>query len=162
MTDPRYTKLAKVLINYSTALQEGDRILLDMTEVPDEFTVELMRAARAAGATPLVEVRHTRVTREILRGTDARHAALVRDTELFRMKKMDAYIAVRGTANASESSDVAPDRMSLYSRTFRPVQDFRVGKTRWCVLRWPSPSMAQGASMSTEAFENLFFQVCTM
>ena len=43
-------------------------MLLDVTDVPDEFAVELMRAVRAAGATPLVEVRHTRVTREILRG----------------------------------------------------------------------------------------------
>ena len=93
---------------------------------------------------------------------DKQHAALVRDVELFRMKKMHAYIAIRGTANASESSDVAPDRMALYARTFRPVQDYRVNKTRWVVLRWPSPSMAQGANMSTEAFENLFFKVCTM
>ena len=44
----------------------------------------------------------------------------------------------------------------------RPVLNYRVGKTRWCVLRWPSPSMAQGAGMSTEAFEDLYFDVCTM
>jgi aminopeptidase len=42
------------------------------------------------------------------------------------------------------------------------VQDYRVNKTRWCVLRWPTPSMAQAAGMSTEAFENLYFDVCTM
>jgi aminopeptidase len=30
------------------------------------------------------------------------------------------------------------------------------------VLRWPTPSMAQAAGMSTEAFENLYFDVCTM
>ena len=70
MTDPRYTKLAKLLVEYSTALKKGDRVLLDMIDVPDEFTIELMRAARAAGATPLVEIRHTRVSREMLRGTD--------------------------------------------------------------------------------------------
>ena len=50
MTDPRYTKLAKLLINYSTALKPRDRILLDMIDVPDEFTVELIRAARASDA----------------------------------------------------------------------------------------------------------------
>src|SRR5262249_46769883 len=27
---------------------------------------------------------------------------------------------------------------------------------------WPTPSMAQGAGMSTEAFEDLYFDVCTM
>lgn len=162
MTDPRYAKLAKLLIEYSTALKKGDRILLDMIDVPDEFTVQLLRAAHAVGAVPLVEVRHTRVNREIMRGTSAEHAALLRDLEMFRMKKMDAYIAIRGSANASENADVPSEVMALYSKTLRPVLNHRVNKTRWCVLRWPSPSMAQAAGMSTEAFEDLYFDVCTM
>src|SRR5262245_60176082 len=99
MTDPRYTRLARLLIEYSTALKKGDRVLLDMIDVPDEFTVEMIRAARSAGAVPAVEVRHTRVNRELLRGTTGPHAGLVRDVELARMKKMEAYIAIRGAAN---------------------------------------------------------------
>ena len=162
MTDPRYTKLAKLLVNYSTALKKGDRILLDMIDVPDEFTVELIRAVRAAGATPFVETRHTRVGREQLLGMTEAQAADIRDLELARMKKMQAYIAIRGAENMNETSDVPSDRMKLYSKVFRPVQDYRVNQTRWCVLRWPTPSMAQAASMSTEAFENLYFDVCTM
>jgi aminopeptidase len=162
MTDPRYTKLAKLLVGYSTALKKGDRILLDMIDVPDEFTIELIRAVRAAGATPFVETRHTRVGREMLRGMDEKHAEGVRDLELFRMKKMQAYIAIRGSENASENADVPSERMSMYSRVIRPVLNYRVNKTRWCVLRWPTPSMAQAAGMSTEAFEKLYFDVCTM
>ncbi len=162
MTDPRYTKLAKLLVDYSTALKKGDRVLLDMIDVPDEFSVELMRAARSAGAIPIIEVRHTRITRELLRGMTSPQAALVRDLELFRMKKMEAYIAVRGSANANENADVASEQMAVYSRLTRPVLNHRVSKTRWCVLRWPTPSMAQAAGMSTEAFENLYFDVCTL
>jgi aminopeptidase len=133
-----------------------------MIDVPDEFSVELMRAARRVGAIPTVEVRHTRVTRELLRGMTDSQAALVRDLELFRMKKMQAYIAVRGSANANENADVSSEQMAIYSRITRPVLNHRVSKTRWCVLRWPSPSMAQAAGLSTEAFENLYFDVCTL
>ena len=162
MTDPRYTKLAKLLVNYSTALKKNDRILLDMIDVPDEFTIELIRAVRAAGATPFVETRHTRVGREQLLGITETQARDIRDLELARMKKMQAYIAIRGADNMNENSDVPGDRLKLYSKTIRPVQDYRVNQTRWCVLRWPAPSMAQAAGMSTEAFENLYFDVCTM
>jgi aminopeptidase len=162
MTDPRYKKLAKLLVNYSTTLKKGDRILLDLIDVPDEFSIELVRAVRRAGALPFVEVRHTRVSRELLLEMNDRQATQVRDIELFRMKKMQAYIAIRGSGNASENSDVPSDRMALYSRITRPVLDYRVNQTRWCVLRWPTPSMAQAAGMSTEAFENLYFNVCTM
>ncbi len=162
MTDPRYLKLAKLLVEYSTALKKGDRILLDMIDVPDEFTIELIRAVRSASAIPIVETRHTRIGRELLRGTSETHAQLARDIELFRMKKVQAYIAIRGSENASENSDVSSENMTMYSRVIRPVLNYRVNKTRWCVLRWPTPSMAQGAGMSTEAFENLYFDVCTM
>jgi len=162
MTDPRYTKLANLLTRYSCKLQKGERVLLDMIDVPDEFTIELIRAARRAGATPLVEVRHTRVSRELLLGMEAGQAKTVRDLEMFRMKRVQAYIAIRGAHNASETSDVPSARTQLYSKTMRPVLDQRVNKTKWCVLRWPTPSMAQAANMSTEAFENLYFDVCTM
>jgi len=121
-----------------------------------------MRAVRRVGAIPVIEVRHTRITREVIRDTSQAHASLVRDIEMFRMKKVQAYIAIRGSANASETSDVDSERMVLYSKTLRPLLNYRVNKTRWVVLRWPSPSMAQAASMSTEAFENLYFNVCTM
>jgi aminopeptidase len=162
MTDPRYKRLATLLVEYSTTLKKGDRVLLDMIDVPDEFSIELMRAVRAAGALPLIEVRHSRVTREILRGTNESHAILFRDLELFRMKKVQAYIAIRGSSNANENADIPNDRMSLFSRITRPVLNYRVNKTRWCVLRWPTSSMAQAAGLSTEAFENLYFDVCTM
>jgi len=78
------------------------------------------------------------------------------------MKKMQSYIAIRGADNASENADVPATACLSISRTIRPVLNYRVGKTRWCVLRWPTPSMAQSAGMSTEAFENLYFDVCTM
>ena len=117
MTDPRYTKLAKLLVNYSTALKKGDRVLLDMIDVPDEFSVELVRAVRAGG-------RRRRSSKCGTRGFPAnccwsmndQQAALVRDLEMFRMKKMQAYIAIRGSANASENADVPGDRMAMYSQ----------------------------------------------
>jgi aminopeptidase len=162
MTDPRYKKLAELLTTYSTALKKGDRILLEMFDAPDEIAIELMRAARRRGAIPLLEARHTRLNREMALETTEAHARLVRDVELARMKRMQAYIAIRGSDNSSETSDVPNNLMSLYTRTTRPVQEWRVNKTRWCVLRWPTPSMAQAANMSTEAFENFYFEVCTM
>jgi aminopeptidase len=162
MIDPRYTKLARLLVEYSTALKRGDRVLLDMTAAPEEFVVELMRTVRAAGAVPIVELRHPRVNREVIRDTDPRHATLVRELELHRLRRMQAYIAVRGGANATETADVPPDKLKLYTKAQRPVLEHRVNKTRWVVLRWPSPGMAQAANTSTEAFEDFFFRVCTM
>jgi aminopeptidase len=162
MTDPRYIKLANLLVSYSTEIKKGEHVMLDMIDTPDEMTIEMMRAVRRRGGIPIVDIRRSRVTRENVRDTNEATATLQRELELFRMKKMHAYIAIRGADNASETSDVPSDLMALHSKIIRPVLDQRVNKTKWCVLRWPTPSMAQGANMSTEAFENFYFDVCTM
>src|SRR3954466_7094466 len=98
MTDPRFAKLAKLLIEYSARLKRGERVLIEAIDVPDEFAVELMRAARKVGAVPIIEGRHSRITREIIRGTDEKHSTLVREIELARMKKVQAYLAIRGAS----------------------------------------------------------------
>jgi aminopeptidase len=52
----------------------------------------------------------------------------------------------------------------LYDRLYRhPIHsEQRVKKTKWVVLRYPSASMAQLAQMSTEAFEDFYFNVCNL
>jgi len=160
--DARYEKLARLLVEYSCNLKKGEAVLLDLVDVPDDIGVALCRAARAVGAIPIVETRHLRLVREAQFATTPAHAKLVHDIELARMKRMQAYIAIRGALNSSETSDVPVEALKLYTKTIRPVLDYRVNKTKWCVLRWPTPSMAQAANMSTEAFENFYFDVCTM
>jgi aminopeptidase len=77
---------------------------------------------------------------------------------------VQCYIGARGNPNVSETSDVPADKQKLYESTVwsRVHHDVRIKKTRWCVLRWPTPSMAQMAEMSTEAFEDFFFDVCIL
>jgi len=52
--------------------------------------------------------------------------------------------------------------MKRAMKVLKPLLDWRVQKTKWCVLRWPSSSMAQQAKMSSEAFENFYFDACCM
>ena len=160
--DPRYDKLADVLVNHSTALKAGEKVLIEVSDVPDAMAIALIRAVRRAKALPFVQLQRGRVAREMAIGAVKEQIAVSAEIEMARMKKMDAYIAIRGSDNSTEMSDVAPETMKMIASTMRPVMNHRINKTRWVVLRWPSPSMAQLAQMSTEAFEDYFFRVCTV
>ena len=162
MHDARFDKLAKLLVEYSIRLKRNERVLIEAFDVPDEMTIALVRAARDAGALPFTQIQHTRVSRELALKANERQLNLVATHELARMKKMDAYVGLRGSHNITELSDVPADQMKLLAKKMRPVQDQRVKKTKWVVLRWPTPSMAQLAGMSTEAFEDFYFDVCTL
>ena len=162
MHDARFDKLAKLLVEYSTRLKRNENVLIEAFDVPDEMTIALVRTARKAGAIPFVQVQRARISRETALKANERQLDLAAAHELARMKKMDAYIALRGSHNITELSDVTPDQMKLIAKKMRPVQDHRVKKTKWVVLRWPTPAMAQLAGMSTEAFEDFYFEVCTL
>ena len=160
--DPRFTQLASGLIGFSTALKPGERVLIDAFDVPDEMVVALVRATRERGAHPYVQLHRARITRELTLGAAEAQYAPHAEIELARMQKMDAYIALRGSNNIFEAADVPSPKVQLVSRLMKSVLDHRVGRTKWVVLRWPSPAMAQQAGMSTEAFEDFYFRVCTL
>jgi len=162
MSDPRYDSLAKVLTTHSTKLRAGERVLIDVSETPEDFVIALIRAARAAKAEPFVVMHSNRISRELAQGITATQAETMAAIDLARLKKVQAYIAVRGSHNISEMVDVPQEKIALLSSKLRPALDYRINKTRWVVLRWPTPSMAQQAQMSTEAFAEFFFRVCTL
>jgi len=162
MHDARFDKLAKLLVEYSIRLKRKETVLIETFDIPDEMTVALVRAVRKAGGVPFAQTYHARVNRALALEASDRQLNLMASNELARMKKMNAYIAVRGSNNITEMSDVPPEKMKLVGRKMRRVQDQRVKKTKWVVLRWPTPSMAQLAGMSTEAFEDFYFDVCTL
>src|ERR1700704_6073071 len=162
MHDARFDKLAKLLVEYSTRLKRNENVLIEAFDVPDEMTIALIRAARKVGAIPFVQIQRAQVNRETALKALDRQLTLAARHELARMKKMHAYIALRGSNNITELSDVPVAKMQLVAKKMRSVQDQRVKKTKWVVLRWPTPSMAQLAGMSTEAFEDFYFEVCTL
>lgn len=164
MTDPRYTDLAKVIVNYSTSLKKGEKILLESVGGDPRMIVELVRQVQKKGGIPLVTIKEPVVMRELLRGATKESMKLTAGLEKARMKKVDAYVGLRCGNNIYELSDVPPEKMGLYSTHWmKPVHlDVRVTKTKWVVLRFPTPSMAQLAGMSTEAFEDFYFKVCTL
>jgi aminopeptidase len=164
MVDPRIEKLADLLVNYSCAVQKGERLLIEAIDVPHEFTNALVRFAAAAGAWPLVLLKSNQVLRQMMLHGTREQWDTIADVEAAQMERVDCYIGARGNPNVSELSDVPADKQKIYEQTVwkRVHHDVRIKHTRWVVLRWPNPSMAQMAEMSTAAFEDFYFNVCTL
>jgi aminopeptidase len=164
MRDPRLQQFARNIIRYSVNLQQGENVLIDFIGIKDpELAKCFIEEVHAVGGHPFIEIRDPALTRKIqMNGTIDLYKEMA-EIDLFRMKKMQAYIAVRGGDNITETSDVPDSQMKLYMREYlRPVSDYRINHTKWCVMRYPSPSMAQLSNTSTEAFEDFYFQVCNL
>lgn len=160
--DPRYSKLAKTLCGHSAKIVQGEHVLLDLSETPAEMAEALIAEISARGAYPHAEISNPRISRALALAATPERLAVAAECALEKIKKMDAYIAIRGAANIFENSDVPQANMAKIAAAMKPAVDWRVNKTKWVVLRWPTPAMAQQAQMSSEAFEDFYFRVCTM
>ncbi len=164
MKDARIERLAKNLVEYSCRVKKGQKVLIEANGIPVEMVNALVKNVYRAGGYPFVQLFDSRITRELLKGADEEELNLAAKYDGFRMAEMDAYIGLRGGENSLELSDVPDEKKSMHSRLyFYPVHEkIRVAKTNWVILRWPTQGMAQLAKMSTEAFEDMYFDVCTL
>jgi aminopeptidase len=164
MKDPRIEQLAKTLIQYSVRLQKGEKVLIENFGLQREFVIALVREAYAAGGYPFVLLKDQQIDRALLLGAQEEQFQMMADFEASIMAQMDAYIGLRAGDNINEFTDIPDDKMRLHGKTVmqKVHRDIRVPKTKWVVLRYPSPSMAQLAKMSTEAFEDFYFNVCNL
>ncbi|MFZ4508489.1 MAG: aminopeptidase [Fimbriimonas sp.] len=164
MIDPRIRDLAELLVGHSVHLTPEDKVLIHAFDIPEEAVVTLVQAAQAKGAQVAVRLESNRIKRALMLGMTEENAKTIAAAEKFEMEQMTAYIALRGTHNYAESSDVPSEINALWQKHYaKPVVfETRVAKTKWVVLRWPTPGMAQQANVPTDVFEDFFFRVCTV
>ena len=164
MRDPRVERLAEILLDYSVAIRPGENLLIELTGAGIPLAEALIRGAYRRKARPFVQVREASLQRLLLMEIGEEQLKQWSELEQVQMKAMQAYIGIRGTENSFEQKDVPPNQHRLYMEHYvKPVHfQIRVAKTKWCVLRFPTPGLAQQANLSTEGFEDLYFNVCNL
>ena len=165
MKDVRIEKLARNLLNHSVTLKKGEKILIEIlgTEaIP--LGKELIKQAENIGALPCFNIIDYEIMRQILLNCSEEQMKMYAEYDLKRMQDMDAYIGIRAGSNTAELNGISKEKMELYNKYYTlPVHfEERVPNTKWCILRYPNASMAQMSNMSTEDFEDFYFNVCTL
>lgn len=164
MKDNRFTTLANRLITYSVGLKKGEKILIEMFGKENILVKELVKEVYKVGGIPFVTLKDNEVMRVLLSECSKDQMKDIARFELERMKSVSAYIGIRAGDNVNEMGDVPTDKLKIYMEDYvKPVHgEQRVNNTKWCVLRYPNNSMAQLASMSTDKFEDFYFDVCNL
>lgn len=161
--DTRILKLAKLLVEYSCEVKPGDKVLVHYEgESTRPLVRQIIKEIYRVGGVPFAEIRDSQIIREIMLGCDEEQIKFINEIQLTQMKGMQAYIAVRGSANCSELADVPAEKQNLYYQGLQPTLDYRVNHTKWVVLRYPNDSMAQLSNTSLESFTDFYYDVCTL
>jgi aminopeptidase len=163
VTDPRVTRLADVVTNYSTGVNEGDLVLIQGPELAEPLIVEVVRAVLAAGAIP-----HVRAS---VQGIDEAYLASAGDGQLdhlppYALEEMDAIdarISILAAWNTRELSGIDPAKMARRSRAAQPVmarfmERSAADELKWCVTAYPCDAFAQDADMSLDQYADFVYR----
>ncbi len=131
---------------------------------PLPLVKQLIKEVYAVGGMPFIDFTTNSIQRELLLGATEEQLKILSDNEADKMRQMDCFIGIRGEDNISEMNDVPYEKLSLYERVYSdPVHhQIRVPHTKWVILRYPTPGMAQSSKKSLEAFEDYYFDVCNL
>jgi aminopeptidase len=158
LIDARWQELARILVNYSTRVRPGERVLLTMME---EETLPLVRAVFTevvrAGGYPLVEFQSVHLERELMVLGSASQVGWVPEWLEQGMEWADVYIGLRGAANPHAFEGIPAERIAVRRRAMGIISTLRNEKTRWVLARVPTAAMAQQAGLSFDKLADLYF-----
>lgn len=162
MADQRLNKLAKLLVNYSTQVKEGDFVFICADEVATPWVVEVSKEAIKLGA----HIEYKLETDEV-REVQLKYASeeqlksenLIYETLL---SKADVWLTAWGSRNTRSLSKADPEKLKLAQQgatSWRNIYSERCGNgsLRWCGTQYPTYADAQEACMSMNEYEDFVY-----
>jgi aminopeptidase len=162
MRDPRVTKLAEVLVNYSVGVKPGQLVRINGSPIATPLIVEIYRAVVKAGGNPMVRMAPEETGEIMIReGSDAQ-LQYVNPIAKFEGETIDCSIGIWAGENTRAMTNADPKRMGLASVARKPLSKTFLeraakGSLKWTGTQYPCQSAAQDAEMSLGEYEDFVF-----
>lgn len=162
MEDPRLRKLAKVLVDYSTAVKPGDVVRIAGSFITRPLMTAVYQAVLEAGGHPITEVIFEDAAWLKLEFANEEQLRFEDPVALYMIERVDVSISLLGSENTKALSTYEPSRQALLTqaakrRLNRLMERAAKGELRWVLTQFPCPSAAQDAHMSLAAYERFVF-----
>lgn len=158
MLDPRLTELAKLLVDYSTKVQKGEKVYLHSSYLALPLARELYRQILRRGAFPRVQLTAPDFEYLLAKEGSAEQLEYVPEDLLEGYKECQVYIGIGACLNGRMMSNVDFDKLAIRDRAFLPIMDYRVNRMRWVIVSYPTSTMAHDAFMADEEFTDFYFE----
>ena len=142
---------AELLAGYCLDVQPGQSVLVRSTSLAAPLLLEVQRAILERDAWPLLRVELPGQTRAYYDAALDRHLDDHPELALHEARRIDALLGIQAPNDVRELAGVDPDRIARFARARRPIREATM-KKRWCSTLWPTPALAEQASMAPEEF----------
>lgn len=168
MGDTRVGNLAKVLVNYSTQIQPGDRVAIIGPPRAEPLINEILRYVLRAGGYP-----YPFLGLEMLRGMPSLQETFFKEanrdqlehvlkTDEMILEDFESMITIRAQDNTRSLTNLDPEKFVIRSGARRRITERYMQRSatedlRWCTTMFPTEAYAQEADMSLIEFEEYVY-----
>lgn len=167
MPDPRVSRIAEILVNYSTGLRPGEQVAIMGPTAAEPLLLEIYRHALRAGAQPTVLLQSLDANDILLRHGSEEQLRYVPPLLTMVIEQFDCRISILGEVNTKTLATVDPARQVLRAQAMQYVSERdmqRLGDPsdpyRWLGALYPTTGYAQDAEMSLEEYADFVFGAC--
>ncbi len=162
MSDPRVTKLAKLLTNYSLEIKPGNQLRILSSPLAFELSLAVYEEAIKAGAHIIFDL-YLEETQEILfkYATDEQ-LQFISPVRKLTVETIDAAVTIDAPANRRMLTGANPARMAMRNRASaelnkRFLERAANKELRWCYTVYPNNASAQDADMSLRDYTEFVY-----
>jgi aminopeptidase len=167
MHDPRFNKMAQVIVNYSLAVQPGQWVYVWSQTPAAPLMLEIYREVLKAGGNAFLRA-DLPGAQEILyaHGSEAQLSQPSPvDVLSVEEGKFDAYVRIIADTNTRRLSGVDPAKLRLAGKASGGILDQRLkraaaGTYKWLVTQFPTEAHAMDAEMSLAEYSEFLFAAC--
>lgn len=165
--DSRIKIMADILVNYSTAVQPGERMLIRSTSPAAEPLVQaLYQAALRAGAEVFPYIHLREEDSLALEATDDLELLAVKNPMLALMyETSDVIIRIDSAENPRALSNYPTKQQNAWAKSKAALIAVQMereanGSLRRCTTQFPTQGYAQVAGMSLSQYEDFVYRAC--
>lgn len=162
MPDPRAEAVARILVDYSTAVQPGQFVSIWGRPESAPMLLTVYQRVLERGGNPWLQIGLEQARELLYRYASDAQLDFVPNVDRQLVEEIDARIIVLSETNTKALTNVDPAKQSRYAAARRPINerfDERTARNelRWVLTAYPCQAFAQDAEMSLREFEDFFY-----
>ena len=162
MHDPRIDKLAKVLVNYSAAVEKDDLVRISGGLPGMPLYQAIYEHTLRAGGHPFLMLASEACRDAFYRLATDEQLQFLNPVSMFIMENVDVSLSAWADENTRTNSNVPSEKQTMTGKANKPVMKTMMDRAakkelRWCGTQFPTLAAAQDAEMSLHEYEEFVF-----
>lgn len=157
MRDERLAKLARVLVDYSLEVGEGEQVLISGGVAAEPLIKEVYARVLDVGAVPIPQVALPGMQELFFEHARDAHYEKTPSIARFMFEEADAVMNIMAPTNTRALAGVDPRRQQALGRRDKEIRDIVVKRNRWVLTLFPTDALAQESGMSLADYEEFVF-----